>query len=206
MSEFAGAARLGEGGAMTYDGLQALVPDIVRGLVLVRTGAGVDEAAFADELRATYGTDGVYLPAKPSDLADLERVGGLPVVTAGLVGLMALAVLASTVSSSVRRRRRDVAVLKALGFVRGQVLRTVAWESSTLALLAGLIGLPLGIAAGRAAWTVFATRLGVPPRPTTPFLAAALLLPTLLALANLTALLPARQAARTPPSTTLRTE
>lgn len=206
MSEFAGAARLGEGASMTFDGLRALVPDAVRSLVLVRTGPGVDPEMLADELRGTYGTEGVYLPTKPSDLADLERVGGLPLVVAGLVGLMALAVLASTVSSSVRRRQRDIAVLKALGFVRGQVLSAVVWQSSTFALLAGLIGLPLGIATGRAAWTVFAERLGVPPRPSSPLLTTALLVPALLLLANLMALVPGRHAARARPAATLRVE
>jgi ABC-type antimicrobial peptide transport system permease subunit len=97
-------------------------------------------------------------------------------------------------------------VLKVLGFVRSQIRATVAWQSSTLALLAGLVGLPLGIAAGRTAWDVFAGRLGVPPRPVTPVVAVAVLLPVLLVLANVVAAVPGRVAARMRPAAALRTE
>jgi ABC-type antimicrobial peptide transport system permease subunit len=97
-------------------------------------------------------------------------------------------------------------VLKVLGFVRSQVRATVAWQSSTLALMAGLIGLPLGIAAGRTAWDVFADRLGVPPQPVTPVLAVGVLVPLLLVLANVVAAVPGRVAARMRPAAALRAE
>jgi hypothetical protein len=63
--------------------------------------------------------------------------------------------------TSVRRRRRDLVILKALGFGRGQVSQTVARPASTLALVAGLIVLPLGIAGGRWARRLLAEWLGV---------------------------------------------
>ena len=127
-------------------------------------------------------------------------------MVAGLLGLLAVAALASTVATSVRRRRRDLAMLKVLGFVRSQVWATVAWQSSTLAVVAGLLGLPLGIAAGRRAWDVFADRLGVPPQPVTPLVAIAVLVPVLLVLANVVAAVPGRVAARMRPADALRTE
>jgi ABC-type lipoprotein release transport system permease subunit len=148
----------------------------------------------------------IYLPAKPSDLADLERVGGLPSVVAGLMGVMALATFVHTLVTSVRRRRRDLAVLKVLGFVRRQVLATVSWQSSALALAALLLGLPLGVAAGRWTWSLFARELGVPPEPATPVLAILLLVPCTFLLANVVAAVPGRLAARTRPATVLRTE
>jgi ABC-type antimicrobial peptide transport system permease subunit len=157
-------------------------------------------------LRTDYAEEGVYTPAKPSDLADLERISSLPFVVAGLLGMLAVATLASTVATSVRRRRRDLAVLKVLGFVRSQVRAAVAWQSSTLALVAAVLGVPLGIAAGRLAWDVFADRLGVPPRAVTPVLAVVLLVPLLLVLANVVAAVPGRMAARMRPAGALRTE
>ena len=87
------------------------------------------------------------------------------------------------------------------------------WQQIGLLELAGaagvLIGLalrPLGIAAGRWVWAVFAGRLGVPPRPVTPVLAVTLLVPATIVLANLVAAVPARLAARTQPAAALRTE
>ncbi|MDQ3681418.1 MAG: FtsX-like permease family protein, partial [Actinomycetota bacterium] len=206
MSEFAGAARLGEGASVTLAGLRQLVPDAVRNLVLVRAYAGSDTPALVDELQVMYGAEGVYLPTKPSDLADLERIGGLPFAVAGLMAVMAMTTVAHMLATLVRRRRRDLAVLKVLGFTRSQVVTTVAWQSSTLALVAGVLGLPLGIAAGRTAWEVFADRLGVPPRPVTPLVAVALFVPALLVLANLIAVLPGLLAARARPGPALREE
>jgi ABC-type lipoprotein release transport system permease subunit len=206
LGEFAGAAGLGEGAAMTIDGLRRFVPDTIRNFVLIRARPGADQDALADGLRLDHPDEGVFVPAKPSDLADLERVSSLPFVVAGLLGVLALATLASTVATSVRRRRRELALLKVLGFVRSQVQATVAWQASTLAVVAGLIGVPLGVAAGRTAWDVFAERLGVPPRPVMPVLAIALLVPLLLVLANVVAAVPGRVAARMRPAAALRTE
>jgi ABC-type lipoprotein release transport system permease subunit len=206
LSDFGGEAGLGRGAAMTFDGLRRLVPEATRNVVLVRARPGADRGALVERLRADFASEGVYVPSKPSDLAELERVSSLPFVVAGLLGLLAVAALASTVATAVRRRRRDLAVLKVIGFVRSQVRATVAWQSSTLALLAGLIGLPLGIAAGRIAWEAFAGGLGVPPRPVTPVVAVVVLVPVLLLLANLVAAVPARVAARMRPAAALRTE
>jgi ABC-type antimicrobial peptide transport system permease subunit len=191
---------------MTAQGLRRLVPEAPRNLVLIRARPGADQDALVQRLRADYADEGVYVPEKPSDLADLARVSSLPFIIAGLLGVLALATLASTVATSVRRRRRDLAVLKVLGFVRSQVRATVAWQSSTLALVAGLLGVPVGIAAGRMAWDVFADRLGVPPRPVTPVVAVLVLLPALLLLANVVAAVPGRVAARMRPAAALRTE
>jgi hypothetical protein len=206
LNEFGGEAGLGEGAAMTAEGLRRLVPEAPRNLVLIRARPGADQDALVQRLRADYADEGVYVPEKPSDLADLARVSSLPFIIAGLLGVLALATLASTVATSVRRRRRDLAVLKVLGFVRSQVRATVAWQSSTLALVAGLLGVPVGIAAGRMAWDVFADRLGVPPRPVTPVVAVLVLLPALLLLANVVAAVPGRVAARMRPAAALRTE
>ncbi len=205
LTEFSGAARLGEGAAVTLEGLRRLNPDVARNVLLIRLSSGADGVALRKDLVAERPGN-IYLPAKPSDLADLERVGGLPSLVAGLMGVMALATLVHTLLTSVRRRRRDLAVLKVLGFLRGEVLATVRWQSSALAIAALLVGMPVGIAAGRWTWYLFADRLGVRPEPATPVLAVVLLMPVTILFANLVAAVPARLAAATRPATVLRTE
>jgi len=205
LTEFAGAARLGEGAAVTLEGLRAVAPDAVADVVLLRLRPGPAGAALVAGLLQDPPAN-LYLPTKPSDLADLERVGGLPSVVAGLLGLMAVATLAHTLLTSVRRRRRDLAILKVLGFVRGQVSAAVAWQSTTIAVIAVALGVPLGTAAGRWAWQLFADRLGVPHQPVTSLTALALLAPGTILLANLVAAVPARLAARTRPTAVLRSE
>jgi putative ABC transport system permease protein len=206
LNEFATGARLGEGAAMTLDGLRHLVPETPRNIVLIRVRAGADRDAFVHELQAAYLDDGVFLPEAPSDLSNLESLRGLPFVVAGLLGVVALATLGNTLATSVRRRRRDLSVLKVLGFVRGQVRTTAAWQSATLVVLACAIGIPLGVVAGRFAWSAFADRLGVSPRSTVPVLTVTLLVPVLLILGGLIATVPGRLAARTRPANGLRAE
>jgi ABC-type antimicrobial peptide transport system permease subunit len=142
---------------------------------------------------------------KPAEIAALERVRSTPVLLAALLGLLAVATVGQTLVTSIRRRRRDLAVLKTLGFLRSQVSATVAWQATTLAALAALIGLPAGLVIGRIAWRTLGDQLGIVPDPTTPVLVL-LILPAAVLLANLIALVPGLIAGRIPPAVALRTE
>ena len=119
---------------------------------------------------------------------------------------MGVAITAHTLVTSVQRRRRDLATLKTLGFVRPQILTTVISQATVFAAVGLVIGIPLGIAMGRWAWSAFADQLGVPPAPTIPLLVVGLAIPVTLLLANLAAALPGRSAARTRPAVVLRAE
>jgi hypothetical protein len=70
----------------------------------------------------------------------------VPVALSGLLALNAAGTMAQTLASSTRRRRRDLAILKTLGFVRRQVRHAVAWQATTIVAIALLIGLPAGVA------------------------------------------------------------
>jgi predicted lysophospholipase L1 biosynthesis ABC-type transport system permease subunit len=96
--------------------------------------------------------------------------------------------------------------LKTLGFTRRQLRQAVAWQATTIATIALLIGLPVGIAGGRWAWHYLATQLGVLPEPAIPLTTIIITIPAALVLANLIATAPGQAAARTQPATILRTE
>jgi len=107
---------------------------------------------------------------------------------------------------SVARRRRETALLKVLGFVRRQVAAAVCWQASSVALIGIVAGVPVGIAAGKAAWRLFAANFGViPVEVIRPLLLLALAAGVLLA-ANLLAAVPALLAARSRPGQLLRAE
>jgi ABC-type antimicrobial peptide transport system permease subunit len=125
---------------------------------------------------------------------------------AGVLGLAAAAAVAHLLVTSVRRRRRDLAILKTLGFVRRQVSATVAWQATTVVVIALAVGLPLGIAAGRWTWTFFADQLGVVPVPVIALVSVLLAIPAVIVAGNLIAAVPGRLAARTRPAEILRSE
>jgi ABC-type lipoprotein release transport system permease subunit len=82
----------------------------------------------------------------------------------------------------------------------------VAWQASTLAVAGSVIGVPLGIVAGRAVWKLVADDLGVAATFSLSVVAVLIVVSGTVLLANLTAFLPARSAARTRPALVLRSE
>ena len=205
------ASRLGVGGMVTMDSEQNLIPPGVQPPpatdLLIRLAPGVDRKTFFAELRQKIiGNWEVFQPTKPSDLVNFGQVQNLPLVLAGLVALIAVATLANTLITAIRRRRRDLAILKMLGFVPRQVRVAVAWQATTFVSVALLIGLPLGIAIGRTIWTAFAGNLGAVAEPVYPSLALLLTIPAAIVLANLIATVPAFIAARMKPAVVLRAE
>ena len=99
--------------------------------------------------------------------------------------------------------RLDIAVLRALGADRPWITRVVHIQASVLGLIALVIGVPVGIVAGRAAYRAFADRLGLVATPSMPIAVVGSLAIAVLVLANLSAAVPARRAARVPPSVLL---
>jgi ABC-type lipoprotein release transport system permease subunit len=198
---------IGEGAAITSDGLSQLLPASAhpsRNLLLLRWAPGVDAGQASAGLVAE--TRRLIYPQEPADVANFGRVENLPVLMAALVAAVALAMLVHVLVTSVRRRRRDLAVLKTLGFTRAQVSWTVAWQATTLVALALAVGLPVGVAVGRWLWALFASNLYVLPEPVVPFQAVLLLVPATVLAANLVAAVPAWMAARTRPAIVLRAE
>ena len=177
--------------------------------ILVSLRPGADLAAQQKLLQTIVPANvgGVVLPVqRPAEIADYQSMGTAPVILAGALVLGALSSLLLTLMSSVRRRRRDLALLKTLGFTRRQLSATVAWQSTAAIAVGAIVGVPLGIALGRALWDLFARQISVVPQPTVPALTVVLIVAGALVTANLVALLPGWVAGRTPAATLLRAE
>jgi ABC-type lipoprotein release transport system permease subunit len=97
-------------------------------------------------------------------------------------------------------------MLKTLGFTRPQISIAVVWQSTTLVVVALVVGLPIGVASGRWLWSGFARQVGVAPDPLTPLKALLLTIPTAIMIANIVATVPAWTAAQVPPNRGLRAE
>jgi ABC-type antimicrobial peptide transport system permease subunit len=180
---------------------------------LLRYRPGTDLTAAAARLTAAVTKAGcpigmciVTSDQRPGDIEDYAGIRDTPLVLGAVLVLLAVGTLAHVLVTGVRRRRRDLAVLKTLGLVRSQVLHVVAWQASALAGAALLVGLPLGILAGRWAWAIFAGSAGVSGAPDVPVALVLAAVPVTLVLANLIAAGPGWDAVRVPPAGVLRTE
>ena len=204
--EFGDTGRLGNGVFLTYEGLQKVLPEAQQNVFLVRFQDGIDVPANVRHLRRALDPVPTRDTGRPRELQELQDVTGLPTLLGALLAFLAAATLVHTLLSSVRRRRHELAVFEALGFVRRQVWFTLMWETTTLVSLALLIGLPLGALIGRFSWSVFATDLGAVAEPQIAWIPLLATIPIALIAANIIATIPAWLATRTRPAVALRAE
>jgi ABC-type lipoprotein release transport system permease subunit len=95
--------------------------------------------------------------------------------------------------------------LKVLWFVNRQVASAVSWQSTTLALVGIVVGVPLGVVAGRATWNAFADNLGAVPVSVVPVWLVCVLVAGVVVAANVLSVAPALVATRSRPGDLLRT-
>jgi ABC-type lipoprotein release transport system permease subunit len=152
------------------------------------------------------GVGGVVGVLRPAEIANYRSIGTVPALLGGALAVGAVVALGLTLVASVRRRRRDLALLKTLGFTQRQLAATVAWQSTIAVVLGTVVGVPLGIVAGRTLWNLFARNIHAVPAPSVPILSIVLIALGALILANLVAAIPGRIAARTPTAIILRAE
>jgi hypothetical protein len=143
---------------------------------------------------------------RPAQIVNYRSIGSTPVLLAVGLAAGAIVALGLTLVASVRRRRRDLALLKVLGFTQRQLASAVAWQATVAAVIGVIVGIPLGIVIGRELWTLFARNLNAVPDPTVPVLSVLLVGVGAFVFANLVAALPGRTAARTPTGLLLRAE
>jgi ABC-type antimicrobial peptide transport system permease subunit len=171
--------------------------------VLIAEAPGPSGEAAVASLAHRYGSL-VQLPVTPNDLVDFGQAVNFPLLLAIALSLFGAATFTHLLVVSVTRRRRDVALMKALGFVRRQIGAAVCWQATTVALLAIAFGVPVGIAVGRLLWRAFAVNLGAVSVESVAGWYVVALAGAVLVAANLLALLPAVSAARLRPSEALR--
>jgi hypothetical protein len=187
---------------LTPAGLASVANGAEDTMILLRWAEGVDEEVAGERL----ARDAVVIaPDRPTKLDNLAGVDAYPRVLTVFLAVLGVAAVGHVLVTAVRRRRRDLAVLSALGFLRSQVGATVAWQSTTYALVGLLVGIPLGIVLGRWAYVLVIGGLGAPTDVTVP-LRIALVVPAVLLVASVLAVVPGHMASRTRPAVALRAE
>jgi MacB-like periplasmic core domain/FtsX-like permease family len=199
---------MGTGAVLPYQ----LIPGAKTGQpndIFVTLRPGADHATAVRELqRLVPAANGgqVIAVQRPAEIVNYRSMGATPAYLGAALAAGAVAALALTLFASVRRRRRDLALLKTIGFTRRQLAAAVAWQSTIAVAIGAVVGVPLGIALGRFLWDVFAREISVVPEPTVPGPAVILITVGALVLANIVAAVPGRMAGRTPTALLLRAE
>ncbi|MGA2969046.1 MAG: FtsX-like permease family protein [Acidimicrobiales bacterium] len=150
------------------------------------------------------GSVDVFAVQYPADIENYRSIGLIPAALALGLAAGAVVALGLTLVSSVRRRRRDLALLRTLGFSRRQLMATIAWQASVAGVTGVVIGVPLGVVLGRWLWTLFARNIYAVPQPTVSVVSIIVVALSALVLANVVAAVPGRIAAKTSTAQVLR--
>jgi hypothetical protein len=192
--------------------LQIAAADYGPNVLFVRFRHGADKAAALDRLNGLAEQisdfNGVVVTPvqRSAEIVNADDISGSSALLGSAVAIAALASLTVALTSAVRRRQRDLALLKSLGFTRRQLSLTVASQATGTIIVGLLFGVPIGIVVGRVLWVQFAGQLDVLAEPTIPLTATALVVAGAIVVANVLSALPARYARAVPASLVLRTE
>jgi hypothetical protein len=177
-------------------------------VIAVRFSPDVTASAATATLRRTLGDRVLDVTSAdvPVELVNLRNVRRLPIALAAFLALLAIAAMWHVLMTSARVRGREFAVLRAIGLTRRGTRVVLSSQATAIAATGLLVGIPLGIIAGRITWSVVAGRVPLENVPPWPLIGIALLVPAAVVLANVVALLPSRRAIKLQPAQVLRAE
>ncbi len=202
---------LGIGSELTAEGLTRLGQEGgIAGTFFLVSGTGgqaVDAAALDDRL---FGGDvqkgSVYGEQRPVEVRGYFQMRVMPLLLVVVLGLLLLGALANLLVSGSRQRHRDIAVLRALGFTRGQVRRTIVVQLLATFAVVAVIATPVGLVVGGGAWRLTARWLGIADDTAFPVAELALMMTVLLGFGLAIAAVTGTRAARRSVQRSLITE
>jgi len=218
----AGSVSLGNGALLSTAGFLAAEcpPGRLHTLCLQKVNEGLNTGGGALMVSVVPGPRGqqdvsrylkdyqsiAALPSTPISLVNFGEAVDFPLIFGTILAAFGAATLVHLLVVSVARRRREIGLLKVLGFVNGQVGSVVAWQATTLAGIGIIVGTPLGVVIGRVVWRAFANNLGAVPVSVVPIWFLVAVLAGVVIVANLIAIGPALVATRSKPKELLRAQ
>ena len=201
-----------DGGWVTQQGYDAIFKGFKFHLVLValRPQARTPGAA------TTFGRDlarinPVYKDAfetaqQPAEVAQLKEVQALPILLGCFLAVLAVGAVGHALATAVRRRSRELAVLRALGMTQWQCRWVVLTQATVVAAIGLIFGVPLGLAVGRTVWRAVADYTPIQYVPPMAVWVLILVVPSALLIASALAAWPGQRAARLRVANILRAE
>jgi ABC-type lipoprotein release transport system permease subunit len=170
--------------------------------VMARTRPGADRSAVVDRL-----ADAGMVPIPPPSIVDrFHQIGPVPWYLAGMLSALGAAGLMHSTLVTGRRRARELAITRALGFTPGQAAAAVRWQGLATAAAGLVIGLVAGVAVGRLVWRNLADTIGVVAEVRLPAWVPLLAVAWMIVVAFAATAWPSAQARRARPAELLRTE
>ncbi|TSB32295.1 ABC transporter permease [Streptomyces benahoarensis] len=142
--------------------------------LVVSAAPGADEAALTREVRAAVPgkgatvTSGTALAEEQSVLlAEQNKALTSTLLTfAGIALFVGIFIIANTFTMLISQRRREIALLRAVGASRRQVVRSVLIEATLLGVVASVVGMGLGVGIATGIRAVLnANNAGLPDGP-----------------------------------------
>jgi ABC-type lipoprotein release transport system permease subunit len=196
---------VGVGAVMTGDGMRTLQPQTGSNGAALQLRAGAPRSA-ATGIAKAFGAAQAGAEEKPGVILNIARIKNIPAVLAVLLATLGLLTMLHALIVAIQQRRRDLAVLRALGADRRWISRTVHWQATVLTAIPLIVGVPLGIVAGATVFRAFVNRIGALPSPVVPTLLVVGIAVAMLVVANLAAVVPAMRARRLSTAELLRDE
>ena len=193
--------------------LRQASPELAYDAVLIEVASGVGMEQARQAVSTTWASSTVRTGAEEASHRVAALTGDTDVMGAILLGFGAVAlataaiVIANTFTITLAQRQRELALLRAVGAVKGQVRLTVILEALALGLLASLLGVAVGIV-GAQGLVMLAGQfdLGLPLPAWVTVSATSVLVPLLIGVVVtvLASLWPAVRATRVSPLAALR--
>ena len=106
---------------------------------------------------------------RPPEIAGVAAVRAAPAALAGLLAATMSVALALAIAIATRGRRRQLAIVRALGGTPRQLRATVRWHALTIVGTGLVGGTVLGISLGSTTWRAFSDGLGVASSSVVPW-------------------------------------
>lgn len=142
----------------------------------------------------------------PATVARLQEVGPIPWYLAGFLCLLGAAGLAHGLVTALRRRRRDLAIARALGLPARRAAAALTWQAGLTAVLGAAAGVVGGAIVGPWLWQIIADDLGVIVEARLPVLTVVIAAAGTMVIAAALSLLPRWRAAHLSAAEGLRAE
>ncbi|MBK5331382.1 MAG: hypothetical protein JJD93_05390, partial [Ilumatobacteraceae bacterium] len=148
---------LGAGGIVTMGGLTRIDSEALVTSAAVNLRVSVEKFFSSIPEFADQPPNPVY---RPASIRSVARVRAIPFILAAVLAALALLTVGHVMLTSMRTRRRDLAILRSLGADRGWITRAVHWQATVLTALPVIVGIPVGIVFGRLIFGAFADSMG----------------------------------------------